>query len=111
MLEDKLDLTFYAGQDLYSDGDVEEELLQAVQKPDTIEETLLTGNSWPHLYHLSNIRENILDWYNFNPEGTLLELRLWSCDRIVLQKGASRDSDRTVKAPFHGECDTQCAVR
>lgn len=74
MLEDKLDLTFYAGQDLYSDGDVEEELLQAVQKPDTIEETLLTGNSWPHLYHLSNIRENILDWYNFNPEGTLLEI-------------------------------------
>ena len=74
MLEDKLDLTFYAGQDLYSDGDVEEELLQVVQKPDTIEETLLTGNSWPHLYHLSNIRENILDWYNFNPEGTLLEI-------------------------------------
>lgn len=74
MLEDKLDLTFYAGQDLYSDGDVEEELLQAVQNPDAIEEKLLTGDSWPHLYHLSNIRENILDWYNFNPEGTLLEI-------------------------------------
>ena len=74
MLEDKLDLTFYAGQDLYSDGDVEDELLQAVQNPDTIEEKLMTGDSWPHLYHLSNIRENILDWYNFNPEGTLLEI-------------------------------------
>lgn len=74
MLEDKLDLTFYQGEDLYSDGDVEEELLAAVQEPQKLEETLLTGNSWPHLYHLSNIRENILDWYAFNPEGTLLEI-------------------------------------
>lgn len=74
MIEDKLDLTYYSGQDLYSDGAVEDELLEAVKNPSGIEEQLMEGNSWAHLYHLSNIRENILEWYDFNPEGTLLEI-------------------------------------
>ena len=36
MIEDKFDLTFYCGEDLYSDGDVENELLEAVQEKDNI---------------------------------------------------------------------------
>ena len=72
MVEDKLDLTYYSGQDFYSDGAVEDELLEAVKNPTAIEEQLMAGNSWAHLYHLSNIRENILEWYDFNHEGTLL---------------------------------------
>lgn len=74
MIENKLNLKYYSGQDLYSDGDVEDELLAAVQNPDSIEADLLAGNSWPHLYHLSNIRENILEWYDFDPKGSLLEI-------------------------------------
>lgn len=75
MIEDKFDLTYYSGTDLYSDGDVENELLEAVSdKKNTIEEQLIAGNSWPHLYHLSNVRENILDWYEFDPKGSLLEI-------------------------------------
>ena len=74
MIEDKFDLTFYCGEDLYSDGDVENELLEAVQEKENIEKCLIEGNSWPHLYHLSNIRENILEWYDFNPKGSLLEI-------------------------------------
>ena len=74
MVEDKLNLTYYSGQDLYSDGDVEDELLDAVKNKDNIENELLTGNSWPHLYHLSDIRENILEWYDFDPKGSLLEI-------------------------------------
>lgn len=74
MIEDKLNLTYYSGQDLYSDGDVEEELLAAVQDMEQVEQKLIEGNSWPHLYHLSNIRENILEWYPFNPKGSLLEI-------------------------------------
>lgn len=74
MIEDKLNLTYYGGQDLYSDGDVEEELLAAVKDMDTVEQGLIEGNSWPHLYHLSNIRENILEWYDFDPKGSLLEI-------------------------------------
>lgn len=74
MIEDKLNLTYYSGQDLYSDGDVEEELLAAVKDMDTVEQGLIEGNSWPHLYHLSKIRENILEWYDFDPKGSLLEI-------------------------------------
>ena len=74
VIEDKFDLTFYCGEDLYSDGDVENELLAAVQEKENIEKCLIEGNSWPHLYHLSNIRENILEWYDFNPKGSLLEI-------------------------------------
>lgn len=74
MIEEKLDLTYYSGQDLYSDGAVEDELLEAVKNPSAIERQLMEGNSWAHLYHLSNIRENILEWYDFNPEGELLEI-------------------------------------
>lgn len=74
MVEEKLDLTYYSGEDLYSDGAVEDELLEAVKNPSAIERQLMGGNSWAHLYHLSNIRENILEWYDFNPEGELLEI-------------------------------------
>ncbi len=74
MVEDKLDLTYYSGQDLYSDGAVEDELLEAVRGKNSVEKQLMQGNSWAHLYHLSDIRENILEWYDFNPEGTLLEI-------------------------------------
>lgn len=73
-MKDKLNMTYYSGQDLYSDGDVEQEILKAVQSGEDIEECLQKGNSWPFLYHLSNIRENILDWYDFNPKGSLLEI-------------------------------------
>lgn len=74
MIEDKLNLTYYSGEDLYSDGEVEDELLEAVQHPEDIPEMLLNGSSWPHLYHLSDIRENLLEWYDFNRKGTLLEI-------------------------------------
>ena len=73
-IEEKLNPTYYCGEDLYSDGEVEDELLEAVQKKDEIASMLLEGNSWPHLYHLSNVRENLLDWYDFNPEASLLEI-------------------------------------
>ncbi len=75
MIEDKFDLTYYSGTDLYSDGDVEDELFAAVtDKQRSIEEQLMDGSSWPHLYHLSPVRENILDWYDFDPKGSLLEI-------------------------------------
>ncbi|MGN0482387.1 MAG: class I SAM-dependent methyltransferase [Lachnospiraceae bacterium] len=74
MIEEKLNLTYYSGTDLYSDGEVEDELLEAAQHKEDIPKMLREGNSWPHLYHLSNMRENLLDWYDFDPDGTLLEI-------------------------------------
>lgn len=60
----KLDLTCYPGEDYYCDGAVEDELLDivknyaAVEYPRIIEER----KSWPVLYHLSPLRENIVEW-------------------------------------------------
>lgn len=74
MIESKLNFTFYKGEDIYSDGDIEDELLEAVQNPEAIPDVLMERNDWPFLYHLSPIRENLLDWYDFAPEGNTLEI-------------------------------------
>lgn len=68
-----LDYTFYKGKDLYSDGQIEEELLEAC-KSGTQEKMLLQSNQWPVLYHLSDIRENLLEWYPFSGKEDILEI-------------------------------------
>lgn len=71
-----LDYEFYPGEDLYSDGEIEEEILEIVKKfgkeefPRIIEEK----GSWPVLYHLSPLRENIVDWLPINKEMKVLEV-------------------------------------
>ena len=57
-----LDLTWYGGEDLYSDGDVEEELLTIAREHDASEfpRIIAERKSWPILYHLSHLRGNIL---------------------------------------------------
>lgn len=71
-----LDYEFYSGEDLYSDGEVEDEILEIVKKygreefPRIIEEK----GSWPILYHLSPLRENIVDWLPINKEMKVLEV-------------------------------------
>ncbi len=74
MVEDKLDLTFYKGEDIYSDGDIEDELLKIVQENEDCTDILLNDHDWAKLYHLSPVRQNVLDWYDFNPNGTVLEI-------------------------------------
>jgi SAM-dependent methyltransferase len=71
-----LNYEFYKGTDTYSDGDVEDTILEIVKNNsyEEIEELLTEGNEWPILYHLSPIRKNILRWYDFNPEGSVLEI-------------------------------------
>ncbi len=73
-MKEILDLTFYRGRDYYSDGEIEDRILDLVQSGRDREEILRENNEWAILYHLSDIRENVLDWYDFNPEGTLLEI-------------------------------------
>ncbi len=69
----KLNLEFYSGKDLYSDGEIEDELLE-ICKAGNIEHALETSNKWPILYHLSNIRENLLEWYSFKDNSSVLEI-------------------------------------
>lgn len=69
----KIDYTFYSGKDTYTDGQIEDELLDIVMK-EYIPEALRFSTSWPILYHLSNIRENLLEWYPFCKNAKILEI-------------------------------------
>lgn len=65
---------FYRGHDLYTDGDIEEEILDLVKIHVDFTEILARETRWPILYHLSPERRNLLDWYPFDNKGTLLEI-------------------------------------
>ena len=56
-----LDLTWYPGEDLYSDGDIEDRLLQLAEStPESeLDEAAAREEDWAVLYHFSRIRENI----------------------------------------------------
>lgn len=71
-----LNYKFYKGEDIYSDGDIENDILEIVKtkSPSEIEELLTEGNNWPILYHLSPIRQNILRWYDFDKTESILEI-------------------------------------
>lgn len=74
MSKEVLNLTYYKGQDLYSDGDVEDKILEIFQKNEDIQERLMMDNDWAILYHLSPIRQNILEWYDFEKDASVLEI-------------------------------------
>lgn len=70
----KLNLSFYSGRDHYSDGDIEDELLEIVKNTKTYDEVLAQDDRWAILYHLSDIRHNIINWYPFKPHSSCLEI-------------------------------------
>ncbi len=70
----KLNLSFYSGSDHYSDGDIEDELLEIVKNNETYDEVLAQDDRWALLYHLSDIRHNIINWYPFEPDSSCLEI-------------------------------------
>ncbi len=72
----KLNYKHYAGLDLYSDGAVENEIFDIVRKhkkeeyPEIIEKKA----SWPILYHLSELRSNIVEWIPMKGNEKVLEV-------------------------------------
>ena len=71
-----LNLDYYDGQDFYSDGAIEEHLLQLVKEnePDRYQDLILREKNWAVMYHLSEQRENILAWYPMEPSASVLEV-------------------------------------
>lgn len=67
---------YYKGTDLYSDGAVENELLEIVQQYDECDfnSIIKEKNKWPVFYHLSPLRHNIIEWFNFDKGKTVLEI-------------------------------------
>ncbi len=72
-----IDKTYYPNEDRYTDGDqTEEQLLKIVSGSAGDDYTMEIAEhySWPILYHLSVIRENILNWYPFHAGERILEI-------------------------------------
>ena len=71
-----LDYEFYPGKDLYSDGAVEEELLEIASnhKGEEFNRIIAEKKSWPVLYHFSHVRNNITDWLPISKKDKVLEI-------------------------------------
>lgn len=69
----ELILDFYGGTDLYSDGDIENDILGLVKRVGAPPNAEMIEN-FAEAYHLSPIRENILNWYPFKNNCSILEV-------------------------------------
>lgn len=71
-----LDYEYYPGKDLYSDGAVEEELLEIAKnyREEELNKVIAERNSWPVMYHFSHIRQNILEWAPITKQDKVLEI-------------------------------------
>lgn len=71
-----LDLTYYAGEDVYSDGAIEDEIFDIVKNhaPEEFPKIIEEKKSWPVFYHLSPYRTNIIDWLPFKKTDRVLEI-------------------------------------
>lgn len=67
---------YYPGQDLYSDGEIENRMLKIAQKYGDIEysSVIAEEKSWPILYHFSHVRENIVNWLPITKKDHVLEI-------------------------------------
>lgn len=68
----KFNLDYYSGENFYSDGDIEKEILKIVRTQGSYEN--MDQVPFPVLYHLSRVRENILNWYPFRKDAACLEI-------------------------------------
>lgn len=71
-----LDESLYSGQDSYSDGEIEDVLLDIVKNNsrENFDSIISKNKNWPILYHLSDKRTNIIEWYNINKSQKVLEI-------------------------------------
>lgn len=71
-----LNLDYYKGEDLYSEGAAEDVLLDLVTRYSEAdyEHVIQNSKSWSVMYHLSHIRENIVAWLPIGRNATVLEI-------------------------------------
>ena len=79
-----LDYSKYPGEDFYCDGSVEDEILEIVKNLSPVEyaAAIEEKKSWPILYHLSPLRENIVEWIPMEPDVVPLQV-LWQGKQAV----------------------------
>ena len=72
----KLNLDFYKDEDKYSDGDIEDEILNYTENytDENMSEIFKNDLRWPVFCHLTNIRKNIINWYPMKKNASVLEI-------------------------------------
>ena len=72
----QIDTTYYPGEDLYSDGAIEDRILKLVQDNPVADynQVITAEKDWAVLYHLSSVRENIVEWLPISKEDSVLEI-------------------------------------
>lgn len=70
----ELNLKFYKGEDLYSDGNVEDFMLELAKSGADLHEYIINHEDWEPFYHFSHLRQNVLNWYNFDENASILEV-------------------------------------
>lgn len=107
-----LDMTAYNGNDVYSDGDVENDILEYC-KNGCIEEALQNDARWPVFYHLSPIRKNLLNWFPFEQNASVLEIGMGCgavsgvlCENLAQVEGVEISPRRAEIAAWrHKDCE------
>ncbi|MGX7203929.1 SAM-dependent methyltransferase [Enterococcus pingfangensis] len=72
----EIDETLYPGKDLYTDGVIEDRLLEIVKNyPESeLNQVIEESNDWAILYHLSHVRKNIIEWLPISKTDSVLEI-------------------------------------
>ncbi len=72
----KFNLKFNKEDTRYSDGDVEDTIIDILEKcaEEDYGEAVVSNFSWPVYYHLTPLRKNILNWYPFEKDKDILEI-------------------------------------
>lgn len=72
----KVDYQYYSGKDLYSDGAIEDEMLEFVKNNsiNDYQKFVDKKKSWAGLYHFSPIRQNIVSSLKINKSDKVLEI-------------------------------------
>ena len=72
----KVNYDFYTGKDIYSDGDVEKDIIKYLEDygEENYTEIFKKDIRWPVFYHITPIRKNILKWYEFKENAEVLEI-------------------------------------
>lgn len=71
-----MDYTWYPGEDLYSDGAVEDRLLEIAENygEEELNQVISREKDWAVLYHMSHVRQNIIDWLPLKKTDKVLEI-------------------------------------
>lgn len=72
----KFNLKYYSEKGKYSDGDVENVIFNIVleNEPEDYVEAIRKNFNWAVYYHLTQVRKNLLNWYPFDEEASVLEI-------------------------------------